>query len=119
MMPCPQNLKVLTNPRVIQNVMKLNQREKRDRYIDIVNVHAAALNSSAVQERQYRSHEDTMDKDGNNDNSVPDLMEAYGLRDRQQKGNDNESYGSDDDGYFAQLKEGGNDQQALSETEHY
>ena len=33
----------------------MEEREKRERYIDIVNVHAAAQNANCIDERPYRS----------------------------------------------------------------
>ena len=58
---------------------KIEQIQKKDslgRYIDIANVHAAALNASSFHnDRPYRSH----DGDDDHKNDYGDLIDLYGM----------------------------------------
>ena len=47
--------------------------------MDIVNVHAAAVNLSQANDRTYRSQEDTFNDNTAGEDNQMDLMEAYGL----------------------------------------
>ena len=85
-----------------RRVEELQQHENRERYLDIVNVHAAA---TAQQEllmlnESYRSHEDTLEKSNTrltpNKGARSNLMDAYGLGDRWglQEDDKDDHYGS-------------------------
>ena len=71
----------------LRRLEELNHKEQRERYIDIVNVHAAALNASQAHDRTYRSHDDTFTKaDGFNDNEDNgNLMDMYGFGQKSPK----------------------------------
>ena len=47
--------------------------------MDIVNVHAAAVNLSQANDRTYRSQEDTLHDNTADEDNQMDLMKAYGL----------------------------------------
>ena len=55
-----------TSPDKSRRIQELQKRENKERYIDIVNVHAAAVNASVASERPFRSFDDA---NGNGDAS--------------------------------------------------
>ena len=81
----------------IRRLEELHQRDNRDRYKEIVNVHAAALNASASLQRTYRSQEDT---GGNYVNDEQDLLDTYGFNNERR--NDSKEH---DDDYFSLNKD--------------
>ena len=46
------------SPEKTRRIQELQKRENKERYIDIVNVHAAAVNASVASERPFRSLDD-------------------------------------------------------------
>jgi len=73
----------------VRKLEELERGEQRERYIDIVNVHAAALNASQFNERKNRTYEDIFWQA--DDEASVDLMDQYGLKDKRNIRSDSEN----------------------------
>lgn len=80
----------------MQKLDEMEQRAKMERYVDILNVHAAAVNASVHHDRTFRSHDDTMNMDKDSDEEQS-MMVMYGLAKPAKDDNEHCSRGNDDD----------------------
>lgn len=88
----------------------MEENDKRDRYKDIVNVHAAALNASVAEDRPYRSLDDA---DAESDRE--EQLYGYTMPAHEQL-NGSKVY---QEGSFFREADFTKDDQALSECDHY
>ena len=100
---------------------EMTQKDNRERYLEIVSVHAAALNASTVNDRTYRSHDDTLNPDYGQENEE-NLVDVYGLGDnikRSPRGDCVAPIDDNDDDYMGIKDNFDVDDRALSEADHY
>ena len=74
--------------------------------MDIVNVHAAAVNLSQANDRIYRSQEDTFHDNTDDEDKQMCLMEAYGLTREVPSRHERHPWanGSENDDYYGDLR---------------